>query len=157
MKIELNQTTFRRLVQLHIAWTIIVFVTFSRQFILPSWVTFGAAFDQLAATHFRSVGPSDALIWPAMGLALLLIGWMIASMVGLLWFQRWARFGTWASTIGSFVLLIAIFGTTPGFSTPLDDALSLVDSALFGAILLLAYAKGYGEKWFAPATARIEE
>ena len=74
---------------------------------------------------------------------------MLSSIAGLLWFKRWARFGSWMSLLVAIPVLWWVEGYRPSYTSPLTDWLSFVDAGLFGAVLLLAYARDYGATWFA--------
>lgn len=156
MQIELSRTTFRRLVQLHIAMAVLSLVSYARLYLMPSWIDFSADFEGLIAEHFARQEPPE---WQAVvaGVVFLVVGiWSIASLVGLLWFKRWARLGSWLSLIIFFVLGM-LLGGKPSFSTLADDALLIFSSGLFGAIVLLSYAKGLGSEWFARSALKTEE
>jgi hypothetical protein len=149
MRVELSRATFIRLVQLYIATGILsagaaVYFIFS-----SSWQPFNNEFDLLVERHFVEPDAPDWLLWVVAGLLATILVWMIASMFGLLWFKRWARTGVWASLLALLGLAAVTFGTSPSATTLMDDALAIVDSALLGAILLLAYADGLGADWFA--------
>jgi hypothetical protein len=114
---------------------------------------FSEAFDQLVVAHFGPsvfTGVPDTIL--AVGLCAVL-GWMLASTVGLFWFKRWARLGFWLAPLLATVLLMVLEGSRPDFSTPLADVLLTVHSATFGMIILLSYAKDYGADWFRPDAA----
>ena len=151
MALELNRATFRRLVQFYLLLLPIGVAAFVIELITGPWLAFSNAFDALAAQHF---GPDafveDAPSWP-LALLLSLFAWMVASTIGLLWFRRWARFGAWASVLGIVAGMMMIDGYRPSYTSPVLDVFTIINGTLGGAILLLAYGKGYGADWFAPS------
>ena len=148
--IELNRATFRRLVQLYIVTLLLSSVPAIWQLFDPFWKSFDERFEQLVLSQFGQQAHPDWLMWTA-GISFVLVGtWSVASMVGLLWFKRWARLGFWASAIPLLALASVTLGFRPYFATMLDDIFGIVGEALFGAIVLLSYAEGLGAEWFAP-------
>ena len=159
----LDQVTFRRLVWLYIACWACSIAFIGHEVLAPEWTLFGSDFDALVVRHF---GPDDIFgadqsvdgpLRMFIGIGCLGLAWNFASMFGLLRFKRWARTGIWTSVLVLLLLLIAVFGSRPSYSTPLGDMLAAIDSGLLGAILLLSYARGLGAAWFAPSSSRIEE
>jgi len=146
-QIELNRATFRRLVQLYVAFFLLTIAIIAAELMNSRWWTFSEEFDALVARIF---GVSGVDTFPIASLVVLLglLVWMIASMIGLFWYRRWARFGSWASIIALFGAMFVIDGYRPSYTSPLLNMLTLVDGALFGAIILLSYAKGFGAGWF---------
>ena len=150
MSWELNRATFRRLVQLYLVTLPIFIAAAVVEAFGDGWREFGDEFDSLSSERFGPTGFDTLPVWLVTGSLVLLLTWMIASNVGLLWFKRWARFGTWASVIVMYAVLLAIDGYRPSYTSPVYDWAMLVDGGLLGAILLLAYARNYGATWFAP-------
>jgi len=156
MSIELNQATFRRLVQLYLLSVAFTFVAFGYEWLSPKWSSFDSEFVALSERHFGTLDGSEATLI-ALGVYVIgLLMWGVASTVGLLWFKRWARFGFWASAI-AFLPLVYIPGFYPYYSAPLSDLSAMIGSVLFGAILLLAYSRDYGAIWFAKRAQTKEE
>ena len=152
MTLRLDRAAFRRLVQLYIVTAIASTAAAVHDYLGPQWSAFSEAFDALVVTHFGDRTVPDPVMWAS---AAALVGaglWMVASMFGLLRFQRWARTGMWMSIVIVLAVSQAAFGSQPSYTTPLTDLLALLDGALFGAILLLAYAEGYGAEWFAKSS-----
>ena len=149
MIIDLNRATFRRLVQIDLLLVGALVALAVYEALGPAWSDFSDDFDTIAAKHF---GPSAYAGFEAeIAILLLLLGlalWMFASLVGLYWFKRWARFGTWASMLALFLLMWLLPGQSVGYSSRFMDILTFLDSAATGMILLLAYAKDHGQIWF---------
>jgi len=156
MSIELNQSTFRRLVQLYLLSVALTFVAFGYEWFSPKWSAFDSEFIALSEKHFGTLNAEIGTLI-AIGVYLIgLIAWGIVSTVGLLWFKRWARFGFWASAIACLPV-IYIPGFYPYYSAPLSDLGAMISSVLFGAILLLAYSRDYGADWFAGRSQTKEQ
>ena len=157
MTIELNRTTFKRLVWLYIATSLLAVAASLPHLLSVRWFNFGEVFDQLVAEEFGSSTWSDT-VWLVVGVGLLgLVIWMVASIFGLFYFRRWARFGVWASVVLLLVISVVIFRFRPIFGSIWDDVAITFSSALLGAIVLMAYAKGLGDEWFATPAAIIKD
>ena len=149
MIIDLNRTTFRRLVQIDLLLVIAVLALAVYETLGAVWSDFSDDFDALVSKHFGP--PADAGFEAEIAILLLVLGlalWMFASLIGLYWFKRWARFGTWASMLALFLLMWLLPGQSVGYSSRFMDILTFLDSAATGMILLLAYAKDHGQIWF---------
>ena len=151
---ELNRTTFRRLVQTYLLLMVLTLATAVYEAFRPAWESFSADFDDLVERHF---GVPQEHWFAAAGVACSIsLLWGLASAVGLLSFRRWARFGFWASFL-LFSPVLMVPGFYPYYMTPWGDLLAISASAAFGAILLLAYSREHGEMWFNnSAEARTE-
>ncbi len=156
--IELNQAMFRRLVLFDLLVLAATFAIELYESLSPRWVAYSDEFYAMSSKYFRSFKDLNIVgLVIVIAVASVLFVWFIASILGLLWFQRWARFGMWASTVGLFIFMFLVPGLDVSYASPLSDALLFTDSALTGAILLLAYAKGYGEVWFSGVTLTDSE
>jgi hypothetical protein len=148
MVLELNRATFHRLVQLHLIMLPLAIGAGLAELLNPQWLAFADEFDALAERHFGTgVFSERAPFWP---LALLLapVIWNFAAAIGLLWYKRWARFGSWASVVVLGLATLMFDGYRPDYMLPLTNWLQALDGMLFGALLLMAYADGYGSEWF---------
>ncbi len=145
MQFELNKNMFRRLVKLIFVVLAACLAAVAYELSSPKWTTFSDDFDALATKHFGTA--TDAVLIVAGGVGLVSVVWSIASLIGLLSFRRWARWGSWASLL-LFVPLTFIPGFYPYYTTPLYDFLAILSSALFGAVMLLAYSRDHGAIWF---------
>lgn len=147
MSIELNQSTFRRLVQLYLLSFVASIVALVVEGII--WVDFIQAFDTLTIEHFGE--PSDLQLYTLGGL--LLIGAIahIVAAIGLMKFKRWSKGLLWIS-----LLLMIPIAFAPGYSFswsgPWSIWVEMVGSALLGAIILLAYSRDHGATWFDTAS-----
>jgi hypothetical protein len=151
---ELNQTNFRRLVQLYLLTMVATLMVSIYEAFSPPWGSFAGEFDALVERHFGD--PLEQWLLPAAALCLASLIWGLASTIGLIGFKQWARFGFWASFLLSVPILF-MSGAYPSYSTPRMDLLVFFDGALFGAILLLAYSREHGGMWFnQPAKAATE-
>jgi hypothetical protein len=148
VSIELSRATFRRLVQLYLLSIALVFGAVIFEWLSPKWSAFDSEFVALSEKHFGTLNFGQGVLIALGVYVLALLAWGIASTVGLLWFKRWARFGFWASA-AAFVPVIYVPGFYPYYSAPLSDLAGMIGSALFGAILILAYSRDYGASWFA--------
>lgn len=153
MAVELDRTTFRRLVWLHVAVGSASLLAVAPQYLSDRWQTFSLAFEALVDQQLGVDTTPAAVAIAFAGIAIGAFVWMIASIVGLLRFRSWGRTGTVASTALLLVLYPLALGSRPTFTSAVEVLLTFVDSALFGAIVLLAYAKGHGADWFARSAA----
>lgn len=156
MQIELNRATFRRLVQLYAVSLVLLCVTVAAELFVSEWLAFSDEFDAIVARRFGASGFDTAPYWAFGSIGAVLI-WMIASIVGLLSFKRWARFGNWASVLVGFVPMLVFDGYTPSYTSPAVDLVSEINCGLFGAIVLLSYAKGLGADWFGSPLTDVKE
>ena len=92
--------------------------------------------EELAAAYDRQFAWLDNNFWPALTLAVLAIGTVLASWVGLFLFKRWGRSLSLYSTLASFVLY-PVLG--PSVTSALQGALLEASTLTWGAILALAY------------------
>lgn len=147
--IELNRSTFRRLVQFKIATAIATVIVAGCEAFSPRWISFSTEFDSLVLRYFGNADELTApTLWLLMGIYGGLVLWLVASMVGLLLFERWARFGFWASTVCMYAIAFISPGLIAVYSSALSNVVTFADCALSGAILLLAYGRDHGQIWF---------
>lgn len=147
MAIELDRRLFKRLVWLNIICAVLgISATVVEEMII--FPDFEAAFDELLATQFSERPDLPDFSWQDVVVALMAC-WALASSIGLLWFQRWARFGFWASSLAIYPAMFALYPYEPAYMMPSYEVTIFVSAALFGAIALLSYAKGCGSVWFA--------
>jgi hypothetical protein len=143
MSIELNQATFRRLVQLYLLLFILSVAAVIWETIV--WWEFVEAFDELTAERFGT--PSDLQLFGFGGIGLAGGVAHLVAAFGLLKFKPWSRPLIWLS-----LLPMVAFGFIPGFQVNWSGLWSMwveiFASALLGAIILLAYSRGHGEIWF---------
>jgi hypothetical protein len=112
----------------------------------PNWVAFDAGFNRLLKQHFSWREPQDNF-WILVGLILTT---HIMATIGLLWFRRWAK---WLFA-GTTVVLILASPFAGGPVTYFDSVSMVIQSlvgSLAGAILLLSFARGFGNDWFGPS------
>jgi hypothetical protein len=155
LAIELNRSVFKRLVHLSLLLLATSMGLAIYEVVDPSWSAFSADFDEIVARHFGSMENMGAASEIALTVLLIvLVAWILASLLGSLRFKRWARPGLWMPVAIFVALGFVIPGWYPSFTTPLYDLLNLVDSAVMGAITLLAYSSEHGDRWFngAPTT-----
>jgi hypothetical protein len=145
MHVELNRTTFVRLVQLYVLTLALEVGAAIYESFGPNWSAFSSDFDALAEQHFSA--PSEPILISLAVFYAFPLLWGLASIVGLLWFKKWARFGFWASVV-LFMPTMFIAGMYPYFVSPWTDLARILSGALFGAILLLAYSRDHGAIWF---------
>jgi len=157
MQLELNRATFRRLVQLYAAsYLISTAVIAAELLLLGGWLEFSDDFDAIVARHFGTSSFDMSEYW-TLGALLFILTWTFASIAGLYWFKPWARFGNWASAVIASVTLLAVDGYRPSYTSPAVDFLLLINGGLFGAIVLLSYAKGFGADWFGSTLTNVKE
>ncbi len=148
MAIELNKTTFRRLVWLYVASLVALVGSITFEIVDSKFAAFTTEFDQLAARYYESFDDwNETVLMVLAGIVTLCSVWAIASIVGMLRFKRWGRFGFWAPLIVAFPLLV-ILPVYPAVTTAMTEIALMLNTALFGAILLIAYARGLGDSWF---------
>ena len=155
MAIELNQRLFRRLVQLELlVLALFVAILAFEMIIDPKWVAFDTEFHLLVDRHFGEVKQSDGWVIAQMVAMIMVVAWFFASTIGLFWFRRWARFGFWAAGVVAMMIIFLIDGYRPNYGSSLYDVFALLDGMLLGAILILAYSRDHGARWFntAPLT-----
>lgn len=147
--IELNRSTFRRLVQFNIATGIATVIVALYEAFSPRWISFSTDFDSLVLRYFGDVDSlSETSRWLLMGVYCGLILWLVASLIGLFWFKRWARFSFLASTVCMYAIAFLSPGLVANYGTALSDAVAFAECASSGAILLLAYGRDHGQIWF---------
>ena len=143
MSIELNQATFRRLVQLYLLSIVASVVAFGIEYVV--WTDFIDAFDKLLIERFGE--PSDLQLFFVLGFMAVAVIVHIVAIFQLSKFRPWSRSFVWISLL---VMLPVSF--VPGFefawTGPLSTWAEWIGMALFGAILLLAYSQEHGEVWF---------
>ncbi len=150
MTIELNRTTFKRLVWFYLfllgAGVVALVIEL---FVWSEFSKFNDAFDKLAIDHFGQQSEFQ------LGAGAVLAFAHIVALIGLLRFKRWARSLFWIS-----LLLMIVPSVVPGFliywAGPLTSWIGFFDTAALGAILLLAYAREYGAIWFARPPGEYE-
>lgn len=143
MSIELNKLTFRRLVQIYLVLFLVSIPLTVWQVLSPTYEAFDLEFQALVARYYGHTGYSDGEMVAA-GVLLLI---HLASVVGMLWFKPWARLLFWSSIM--FLLAFdVIVGTPVEWLDRWGSWGQVLGSALFGAIILLAYSRGHGEVWF---------
>ena len=145
---------FRRLVQLQIFLFLVSLLIFIGELMSEPFASFDSDFEALVTKYFGPGGLNEPTMVQA-AVLITIFGWMLSSIAGLLWFKRWARFGSWASLLAAAPVLWWVDGDRPSYTSLLTDWLSFVDAGLFGAVLLLAYAQDYGATWF--ASERIDK
>jgi len=143
MSIELNRTTFKRLVQLYLLGLAVAVVASTYETV--AWSGFGDAFDELVRQHFGET--ADWEMYLALVIGLLSLAAHIGAAIGLMGFRRWARPTFWGSMLLLFCMML-IPGLGPSWSGFWSMITETATSALFGAILLLSYARDYGAEWF---------
>lgn len=157
MSIELSRTTFLKLVRLSLVLLAVILIVAVGESFALRWARFSAEFDALLAREFVGIDAYDDNAVIAAGTILVaLLAWNVASLIGLLRFRRWARTGLVASTLLLLALGLPFPGAATTFTTPWMAALTFVDSALIGAVVMMAYSADHGHRWFAAATAQSE-
>jgi hypothetical protein len=152
MAVELNRATFKRLVQLYLLSILAVLAGATYETFDPTYAAFSTEFDELRSQYFNEI--SDPALY-AVG-ALCVVGTIahIAAAVALLSFRRWGRWMFW----GSLLLTLPIgFSSAlyPYWSSFWTDWSTFAGSGLFGMIVLLAYAREHGTRWFAPVSSNL--
>lgn len=143
MSIDLNQATFRRLVQFYILSLVLVTVVVILEMMI--WSEFGQEFDRLNLEFFGE--PSDLQLFLLGGIAIAGGVAHIIAAFGLLKFRPWSKTLIWASLIPTSGLAF-VPGSQVTWSGPWSLWIEVLSMALFGAIMLLAYARGLGDIWF---------
>lgn len=147
--IELNRSTFRRLVQFNMATGIATVIVALYEAFSPKWIAFSTEFDDLVLRYFGDADSvSETGRWLLMGVYCGLLFWLVASLIGLLLFKRWGRFGFLASTICMCAIAFLSPGLVANYSSALSDVVAFAEGASGGAILLLAYGRDHGQIWF---------
>ena len=143
MSIELNQATFRRLVQLYLLSILASVVAFGIEYVV--WTDFIDAFDELLIEHFGE--PSDPQLFFVLGFMALAGIVHIVAAFQLSKFRPWSRSFVWISLL---VMLPVSFvaGFEFAWMGPISMWAEWIGLAVLGAILLLAYSQDHGEIWF---------
>lgn len=143
MSIELSRDTFRRLNQLYLVF--IMLTTLAVVTEMSIWSDFYEAADRLTIEYFGEASSLQFFLFGAIGFTGGVLH--LVAAFGLLNFRPWSRQLLWLS----FIPMLAL-GLIPGFEVMWLGAwsmwLEVALSALLGALLLLAYARDFGEKWF---------
>jgi|GEM_PF-5949558 len=151
MQIELNWSTFRRLVQLELLLLIALILAVAIEVLIPGYAAFDVAFDELAAEHGFDDAP-DILIVPISGL---LITAYVGSLVGMLRGSRAARNIYFAT----FVLgwpCAWLLSRPVTWSANVTDFVLTLGAMVSGALLLLAYSRDHGQIWFNQTASKSE-
>ena len=150
MVIELNKATFKRLVWLYILSAVFGVGVYIFEYLDPTYSAFVEEFDALVTKYDGSVDDISISYLVLLGVIISVdLIWAVASVVGIMKFKRWGRFGFWASFV-LFLPLMAVPSFYPAVTSAMNEFLMIVSTSLFGAILILAYADGYGNDWFNP-------
>ena len=146
MQLNLDQPTFKRLVQLYLATVMVAYGLQVWDAFDPTQQAFSEAFERLVETRFGQSGQD----WQARAYYYGLLGmvWHLASAIGLFWYKRWARFGFWASLLLVLLLESIAFSFRPIFQMGWAGLFTSAITALFGAIVLIAYSSDHGHIWF---------
>ncbi|QNA84579.1 hypothetical protein G4G27_11700 [Sphingomonas sp. So64.6b] len=140
---ELTKTGFKRLVWLSILLTLPMVSLAIWEVVDPAWSEFDDQFEALRDRSFQSLLPAH--IWMTGG-GLLLSAQLVASFA-LLGFRGWSKPLFTISTIGLIIFdLVADAG--PSYMSGAGYALSALDNAVAGTILLLLYSADHGAEWF---------
>jgi hypothetical protein len=146
---ELSRTTFRRLVQLYLLLWAASIVLIVGQLFNQLHHDFDREFVALSERYYGPQRESDLIMALSGGLLIM----HTAGAIGLLWFQRWARLIFWMA----LVVLLVIDSATGSPVAYFDQWASwseFLGSGIFGAILVISYASGFGAEWFA-AKAKV--
>ena len=147
----LDQAFFRRLVGFYMLSIPLAVGATVYETLGPGWKEFSNEFDCLAERHFGA--PNDT--------ALVLVGplilWHFASLIGLMRFKPWARWGFWVP-----IALAAPASLVPGFASPsftgsIGSYAAEIGAGLFGAIILVAYSTDHGGMWFKGPLEKLKE
>ena len=146
MKLELSQTTFKRLVWLQIICLVALFPVAAFEVLDPRYSNFETLFLNAVDQAFGVTPSLPDAAWIGAGLVIL---WFAVSLVALLWFKRWARSG-YLITLAGLTVFAMFEGYPVAYSGWMLIVLELVSGLAAGATLLLAYGKGAGDDWFSP-------
>ena len=136
MTVELNRTTFRRLVQVNWLALVAVVPLGVWQALSQGWNDFDAAFTKLLQETYGRAEPPDWLLWTSGALLLA----HVAALIGIYWFQPWARWMLWATVLIMAVLDTA-FGQAASYAPAIETWLGTIGDAVFGAVVLASYCQ----------------
>jgi len=143
MQVDFTPAVFRRLVKGYLWFLPLIIVVMTVEFAVGPWLTFGDEFDKIVATRFKPA--QNEWAWVTIG-GIALVAHFVGTF-GMLGFKKWARPMFVWPMLGFMVIDVLFFGL-PEFSSSLMSLITFIDSALFGAITILAFGKDQGAVWF---------